>query len=57
MGELVLAVGFGAVDVTPPVGLKVCGLNARVVGLSRGSTPVHAAAMRGGVWLEVPDFQ
>src|SRR6185436_567509 len=25
MGELQLAVGFGAVDITPPVGLKMCG--------------------------------
>jgi len=57
MGELLLAVGVGAVDITPPVGLKVCGLHARVVGLSRGSMPVHAAAMRGDVWLEVPEFQ
>jgi hypothetical protein len=25
MGELQLSVGFGAVDITPPVGLKMCG--------------------------------
>ena len=25
MGDLQLAVGFGAVDITPPVGLKMCG--------------------------------
>src|SRR5258705_13546742 len=31
MGDLQLAVGFGAVDITPPVGLKMCGaLEARV---------------------------
>ena len=36
-------------------------LRARLVWLSRGSglagAPAHAAAMRGGVWLDAPQFQ